>query len=250
MKVIIVDDEPAIRSAISNLLKEKCPDISIIASVGTVEDGYLAVVRESPHLLFLDVELTDGTGFDLLNKIGQPDFRVIFVTGHQEYALNAIKVSALDYIMKPFDQEELLSAVEKARKVINIEEEALKLKALSENLKDGKSMKRIILRTADHLQLVSVSDIVRAEAESNYTMFRLTGGKKILVSRTLKEFDAMLSRSGMIRVHQSHLVNISYIDKLVKRDGGYLLLKDGTEIPVSPNLRQAVMQAINDNLYE
>lgn len=249
MKVIIVDDEPSVRSAISTLLNDKCPDISIIASVGSVEAGYEAISRETPHLLFLDVELTDGTGFDLLERIGQPDFRVIFVTGHQEYALDAIKVSALDYIMKPFDKEELLAAVEKARRAINVGEEILKLKALHENIRDGKVLKRIILRTADHLQLVSVSDIVRAEADSNYTMFMLSGGKRILVSRTLKEFEKLLSKSGMIRVHQSHLVNISYIDKLVKRDGGYLILKDGSEIPLSPNLRQSVLQALNENLY-
>ncbi|MBN2862037.1 MAG: response regulator transcription factor, partial [Bacteroidales bacterium] len=176
--------------------------------------------------------------------------KVIFVTGHQEYALNAIKVSALDYVLKPVDADELYHAVEKAREIISQEEHQMKLQALSENLQSKKALKRIILHTSDHLQLVSVSDIVRAEADSNYTSFSLSDGKRILVSRTIKEFETLLSGSGMIRVHQSHLVNINYIDKFVKKDGGYLLLKNNTKIPVSPVLKKKVLQALTDHLYE
>jgi two-component system LytT family response regulator len=250
MKVIIVDDELTVRNAITNLLKEQFPDISIISSVGTIQEGHEAISQHSPDLLFLDIELPDGNGFDLLKKISPVNFKVIFITGHQEYALNAIKVSALDYLLKPFETEELRCAVEKAREIINHNEEQLKLQVLNENLQNKKVMKRIILHTVDHLQLVSVSDIIRAEADSNYTRFWLSEGKRIMVSRTIKEFDGLLSGSGLIRVHQAHLVNIGYIDKFIKRDGGYLQLKDGTTIPVSPNLKKQVIKAINDHLYE
>ena len=250
MKVIIVDDELNVRNAITNLLIEQFPDISIISSVGTIEAGYEAISQHKPDLLLLDVELPDGNGFDLLRKISPVNFKVIFITGFQEYALDAIKVSALDYLLKPFETEELRHAIEKARIVINHADEQLKLQALNENLQNKKVLKRIILHTSDHLQLVSVSDIIRAEADSNYTRFWLSEGKKIMVTRTIKEFDGLLSGSGLIRVHQSHLVNISYIDKYVKRDGGYLQLKDGTKIPVSPNLKKQLLQAINDHLYE
>jgi two-component system LytT family response regulator len=250
MKVIIVDDEPTVRNTIIALLKEQFPEIEIISSVGSVKEGYHAISRHNPELLFLDVELPDGNGFDLLKKISPINFKVIFITGHQEYALDAIKVSALDYILKPFETEELQRAVEKARQAINHDEEKLKLEALNENLRNRKVLKRIILHTSDHLLLVSISDIIRAEADSNYTRFWLSEGKRIMVSRTIKEFAGMLSGSGMIRVHQSHLVNINYIDKFVKRGGGYLQLKDGTTIPVSPNLKKQVLQAINDHLYE
>lgn len=250
MKAIIVDDESAVRNSIRSLITANFNDIQIIATAGNVAEGVEALNREKPDLLFLDVEMPDGNGFDLLKKISPVNFRVIFVTGHQEYALDAIKVSALDYVLKPIDTDELCRAVEKARALINYEEQQLKLQALSENLQSRKKLKRIILSTADHLQLVSVSDIIRAEADSNYTMFWLSGGRRILVSRTIKEFDILLSNSGMMRVHQSHMVNLSHIDRFIKKDGGYLQMKEGTKIPVSPNLKKQVLKAIQDHMYE
>ncbi|HRW86716.1 MAG TPA: LytTR family DNA-binding domain-containing protein, partial [Bacteroidales bacterium] len=119
-----------------------------------------------------------------------------------------------------------------------------------ENMQGKKTLKRIILHTADHLQLVSVSDIIRAEADSNYTSFFLSDGKKIMVSRTIKEFDTLLSSSGMIRVHQSHLINVNHIDRFVKKDGGWVMLKNGTKIPVSPNLKKQVLKALTEHLYD
>ena len=249
MKIILVDDEASVRNSISAILKGKYPELNILASVGSVEEGYEAILKHHPDLIFLDVEMPDGTGFDLLNKIPSIDFKVIFITAHQEYALGAIKVSALDFVLKPFDPDEICRAVERANTVINNEEEQLKLKALQENLESRKVLKRIVLHTAENLHLVAVSDIVRAEADSNYTRFIISDGKKIMVSRTIKEFDALLSGSGMIRVHQSHLVNIAWVDRFVKRDGGYLHMKDNSKIPVSQNLRKQVIQAINDSLY-
>jgi two-component system LytT family response regulator len=250
MNAVIIDDEVTVRNAISSLLGDYFPEIRIIASAGTVEEGYESIVKHKPDLVFLDIELPDGTGFDLLRKFQQIPFKIIFVTGHQEYALDAIKVSALDYVLKPVDTDELRHAVEKAGEIISQEEQKLKFQALNENLQSKKVLKRIILHTSDHLQLVSVSDIIRAEADSNYTSFSLSDGKHVLVSRTIKEFESLLSGSGMIRVHQSHLVNINYIDRFVKKDGGYLLLKDSTKIPVSPILKKQVLQALTEHLYE
>ncbi len=250
MNVIIVDDEISVRNAITKLLTEQFPDIEVIATAGTLRSAYEAIMKRAPDLLFLDVELPDGNGFGLLKMIPTVNFKVIFITGHQEYALDAIKVSALDYILKPFDQDELSIAVEKAREIINHDEQNIKLQALSENLESKRILKRIILPTADNLYLISVGDIVRAEADSNYTIFWLTEGRKIMVSRTIKEYDNMLSGSGMIRVHQSHLVNVQFIDRFVKRDGGFLQLKDGTAVPVSPILKKKVLQAIKDTQYE
>ena len=250
MNAVIIDDEATVRNAISSLLGDYFPEIRIIATAGTVEEGFESIVKHKPDLVFLDIELPDGTGFDLLRKFQQIPFKIIFVTGHQEYALDAIKVSALDYVLKPIDTDELRHAVEKAGEIISQEEQKLKFQALNENLQSKKVLKRIILHTSDHLQLVSVSDIIRAEADSNYTSFSLSDGKHVLVSRTIKEFESLLSGSGMIRVHQSHLVNINYIDRFVKKDGGYLLLKEGTKIPVSPNLKKQILQTLTENLYE
>ncbi len=193
--------------------------------------------------------MPDGSGFDLINKLIPVDFKVVFITGHQEYALKAIKMSALDFILKPFSEEDICNAVSKARDAINRDQEHAKFQVLKENMEGRKILKRFVLPTADNIHLVSVSDIIRAEASSNYTVFLKSDGQKIMVSRTIKEFDTLLSGSGMIRVHQSHLVNIAYIDKYVKRDGGYLVLKDGTKIPVSQNLRKQVLSAINNSVY-
>jgi two-component system LytT family response regulator len=250
MNVAIVDDELSVRNTIKKLRTGLFPDIKITSSEGTLETAFNAISGNPPDILFLDIELPDGNGFDLLKMIPDINFKVIFITGHQEYALDAIKVSAVDYILKPIQDDELLSAVEKAREAINHEDEQLKFLALSENLHNKKVLKRIILHTSDHLQLVSVNDIINAEADSNYTTFRIAGGKKIMVSRTMKEFDEMLSGSGFIRTHQSHLVNINYIDRFVKKDGGYLQLTDGTKIPVSPNLKKKVILSIRNYMYE
>lgn len=249
MKTVIVDDERAVRNSISAILRQEYPDIVIAASAGSVSEGYDSILEHRPDLLFLDVEMPDGTGFDLLNKLPSVNFKIIFITAHQEYALDAIKVSALDFLLKPFDTADLCKAVDKATSIINIEEEQMKLKALQENLESRKALKRIVLHTAESIHVVPISDIVRAEADSNYTRFILSDKNKIMVSRTIKEFDALLSGSGMIRVHQSHLVNIAWVDRFVKRDGGYLLLKDQSKIPVSQNLRKQVIAAINDSLY-
>jgi len=249
MKIIIVDDEAAVRNSISAILKDNYPGIDIVSSVGSVQEGYVSILEHHPDLLFLDVELPDGTGFDLLNKLPSIDFKVIFITAHQEYALDAIKVSALDFVLKPFDTDDLCKAVDKANRLINNEEEQVKLQALKENLENRRVLKRIVLHTSENLHLVAIPDIIRAEADSNYTRFILSDGSRIMVSRTIKEFDTLLTGSGMIRVHQSHLVNIVWVDRFVKRDGGYLLLKDKSKIPVSQNLKKQVIQAINDSLY-
>jgi len=249
MKIIIIDDENSVRNSISGILEDNFPDV-VIAAMGTsVKEGHELIIEHKPDLVFLDVEMQDGTGFDLLETLPSIDFRVIFITAHQEYALQAIKVSALDFVLKPFDQVDIRKAVEKARGMIDIDQERLKLKTLQENLENRRVLKRIVLHTAENLHLVPISDIVRAEADSNYTIFLLADGSRIMVSRTIKEFDTMLSGSGMIRVHQSHLVNIAFVDRFVKRDGGYLVLKDKSKIPVSQNLRKLVIQSINESLY-
>ncbi len=250
MKVIIVDDESKARDALKKILKEQFPEIDIIASAGTVETGVEAIRKDPPDLLLLDVELPDGTGFDLLRRIAPAQFKVIFITGHQEYAIEAIKFSALDYILKPFDSSELQYAVEKAREAIDHEGQHIQLQTLDENLQQKKRLRRIILPTSDNLHVVEVAEIIRAEADSNYTTFRLAGGKKIMVSRTMKEYDEMLAGSGMIRVHQSHLVNMIHINRFVKRGGGYLQMKDSSTVPVSPTLKKQVLQTLQEYLYE
>lgn len=250
MKVVIVDDEASVRNSISAILSSEYPAVEVAATAASVEEGIKLIRKHRPDILFLDVEMPDGTGFDLLKKISSISFKVIFITAHQQYALDAIKVSALDFVLKPFNSDDICNAVDKAMQLINTEEEQLKLKTLLSNLENRKVMKRIVLPTAESLHIVEIKDIIRAEADSNYTRFLLSDSNRIMVSRTIKEFDSLLSGSGMVRVHQSHLVNIAWVNRFVKRDGGYLLLKDKTKIPVSQNLKKKVIQTINNYLYD
>ena len=250
MNVIIIDDEVSVRNSTKKLLNEYFPEVNILGTAGSVDEGYEVVKKYKPELVFLDIELPDGTGFDLLKRFSPIPFKVIFITGHQEYALQAIKVSALDYILKPVDKDELGAALKKAGEIINHEEVDMKLRALNENLTGKKALKRIILRTAEALQLISVSEIIRAEADSNYTHFYLEEGRHIIVSRTIKEFDSLLEGSGFSRVHQSHLVNLSYVDKFLRKDGGSIQLKNGSVVPVSPNLKKKVLRSLTKHLYE
>lgn len=250
LKAVIVDDEKRVVHTIETLLSENFPEIQIVGSAGTVKAATSILKSRTTDILFLDIELPDGTGFDILKSIPSIDFKIIFVTGHDEFALKAIKLSAFDYLLKPIDKNELKATIERAKVLILHDEELMKLKALQENLDQKKQPKRIILKTAESIHFVAVAEIVRAEADSNYTRFFLSGGKKILVSKTLKEFVNLLEYSGMIRVHQSHLVNVEFIDRIVKTDGGYIVLKNGTELPVSPILKKTVIEKIKEFLTD
>lgn len=245
MKAVIVDDDSSVVNIISKLIKSDFTDISIVATVGDVENGYHCIIENHPDLLFLDINLPNGTGFDLLKRLKKIDFKIIFMTAFEEFALQAIKVSALDYLLKPIDNVELADAIDKAREIIKQEEEQLKVKALLENFEEKKILKRIVLSTSDYLHFININDIVRCEADSNYTFFYLVDKKKILVSKTIKEYAGLLKNSGFLRVHQSHLINTAYIDKFVKSDGGYLLMKDKSSVPVSLSNRQNILKTLN-----
>ncbi len=249
MKAIIIDDETRVRNTITKLVESNFPDVSIVASAGDIESGYKMVTELNPDILFLDIHLPDGNGFDLLKKIETISFKLIFVTAHEEYALQAIKLSALDYILKPIDQDELSNAINKAHEIFKREEEQLKVKALLDNFEEKKTLKRIILRTSDYLHFVNIDDIIRCESDNNYTFFYLTDNKKVLVSKTIKEYEELLKNSGFLRVHQSHLINLLFVDKYVKSEGGYLQMKDNSNIPISINNKQYVLKMLNAFLY-
>ncbi len=244
MKVIIIDDDNRVLNIISNLITTGFTDIEIVATAGDIKEGYHSINEHKPDLVFLDINLPDGTGFDLLKKIQTIDFRIIFITAYEEYAVQAIKVSALDYILKPVDAEELYEAVNKARKIINEEEEQLKINNLINNIKGEKVPKHLVLHTSECLHFVNIDEIIRCEADSNYTFFYLTGNRKILVSKTIKEFADLLQHSGFLRVHQSHLINTAFLDKYIKSEGGYLQMKDNSNIPIALNRKQEILKKL------
>jgi len=184
--------------------------------------------------------MDDGNAFDLLEKLGSIDFKIIFVTAYEEYALKAIKFSALDYLLKPVSVDDLRTAIMKAEEQI-LTDLKLQLATLQGNLQSPKN-KTLALRTSEKIYLLEVNNIIRCEADRNYTYFFVSEQKKHIVSQPMKEFEEMLTEFGFIRIHKSHLINISYIESFDKADGGYIVLKDKTEIPVSRRKKQEILE--------
>ena len=239
IRTLIIDDEQHNRQLISDLLQQHFPHISVIGQADGVKTGLKSIRELAPDLVLLDIRMEDGDAFDLLSHIGNIHFKVIFITAYEEYALKAIKFSALDYLLKPVSLIELKLAIDKAEKQI-MKDLSVQLSELSNNLQPNQS-KRIVLRTAEKLQLIPVKAIIRCEAERNYSMFFLVNGKKIIVSSPMKDFEDMLSEQGFFRVHKSHLVNLSFVESYVKADGGHIVLTDGTELPVAMRKKNQLM---------
>lgn len=247
IRAIIVDDIQRSRASLADDLKRYCPEVEVIAEAASVKTGVDAIKKHKPDVVFLDIQLEDGNGFNILEQVGKADFKVIFTTGSDEYGIKAVKFSALDYLLKPIDPEELVAAVGKLKEASQAEKEGIKdnISVLIENLKNiNNSSRRIALNSADRVHVVNVSDIIRCESQRNYTLFYIKGNKQILVTRTLKEFEDMLEDSGFVRVHHSHLINISYLKEFVKSDGGYALMTDGSEVPVAVRKKEHLLQLL------
>ncbi|HUX55179.1 MAG TPA: LytTR family DNA-binding domain-containing protein [Williamwhitmania sp.] len=248
LKTIIIDDEVMAREAIGNMVTLYCPNLELTATADGVATGYEAIKKHNPDLVLLDIKLTDGTGFDLLQMFESINFKFIFITAYEEYAIQAFKFSALDYLLKPIDPNDLIASVEKLNESIHKEDENLKLKAFMANIQGvTPELKKIVLKTAESIHLVNVKDIIRCESSSNYTLFFFTDNTKLLVSKTLKEFDEMLSPYGFFRAHQSHLINLNFLDRYDKAEGGTLILKDKSSIPLAVRKREQLMK-IFENL--
>ncbi|MCF8367729.1 MAG: LytTR family DNA-binding domain-containing protein [Bacteroidales bacterium] len=230
ISIAIIDDESKARETIINILGLSQTEIEIKGEADDIKSAYALIKKTSPDLVLLDIQLTDGTGFDLLRKFDHLKFRVIFITAHEEYAIQAFKFSAIDYILKPIVAGDLLNAVEKAKLSIQKEDTELKLSVLLDNLE---KIKKIVLKTAESIHIVNIKNIIRCEADVNYTTFYLNNAEKLLVSKTLKEFEEMLGSSGFFRTHQSHLVNLDYILRYDKSEGGHLVMSDDSIVPVS-----------------
>jgi two-component system, LytTR family, response regulator len=235
----IIDDEPKARETIVNILALSAESLTIVGEADSVESGYELIVNQKPDLVLLDIHLLDGTGFDLIRKFQKIPFRVIFITAHEEHALTAFKFSALDYILKPINATELLKAVGKAGDMKQKDLLELKFSAFLSNLD---KVRKIVVRTAESIHLLQVKNIIRCEADVNYTTLFLENGEKLLVSRTLKDFAEMLEPAGFFRTHQSHLVNLDHISRFDKSEGGHLVMIDESIVPVSSRKRDQLFK--------
>jgi two-component system LytT family response regulator len=244
MRVLIIEDEEQSISALKLEIETHCPSLQIIGIAKTVKDGIAQIKALDPELVFLDIQLSDGLGFEILELHGEAHFKVIFTTAYSQYAIKAIKFSALDYLLKPIDSEELVVAVEKALKTSRDEDE-LKIGNFIQN-QQAQTRKKIALQTSDGISVYEIETILRCSAESNYTCLYFTNGRKILFSKTLKDFEDLLSGSGFERIHHSHIINLNHLTNFVNKDGGYVVLSDKSTLPVSQRKKAQLIQALNN----
>lgn len=245
LRAIIIDDIHNIRQKNMAVIKQHCPDVAIIAEADSVASGVAAIRKYLPDLVFLDVEMSDGTGFDLLQQLKPIDFKVIFITAFQEFAIKAFRFSAIDFLLKPIDPADLIEAVKKARETLSKEMLELQFSTLFSNIERPRNLQKIILKTAEKVYSINVQDIIRCESTKNYTTFYMLNGQKLLVSTTLKEYETMLLPLGFFRTHQSHLINMLYFDHYVKTDSGSIIMKDKTVIPLSVRKKEEFLNVLS-----
>jgi len=248
IKVLVVDDEPRARESICEILKNVFPEVKILGEAESVEDAFKKIELLEPNLVLLDIKMGDGTGFDLLRRYQKVPFHVVFVTAFNEFAIEAIKFSAFDYLLKPINTTELRKTLDKFKETIGLEQDIqIKIQAFLNNLDTiNSTRKKIVLKTSDSIHLVNLGDIIRCEADSNYTWVYILEKPKLLISKPLKYFEELLDEYGFFRVHQSHLVNLGYFSRIDKIDGGILILNDNTSIPIAVRKRDTLYQLLEN----
>jgi two-component system LytT family response regulator len=223
------------------MLGMTCPDVRVVGQAPGVVSGMTAIGELLPDLVLLDIQMKDGTGFDLLNRLTSIDFKVIFITAYDQYALQAFRFSAVDYLLKPINPEQLKEAVMRAGKLVR-ENFDKQMKALEDNLKSTSNKnKKIILRTNESIHLLEISRIICCDSDSSYTTVHTAEGEKIIVSRTLKDFEEMLTDCGFFRVHKSFLINLLHIKRFDRMDGGYIVMTNDLKIPVASRKREEML---------
>ncbi len=244
LKTLIIDDEPAACNSLYNLLKEHCPQLDVLAPASDVPGAMRIIHKQKPDLIFLDVEMPEQNGFQLLDYFETPDFEIIFTTAYSEYAMKAFEVSAIDYLLKPLQISKLKTAVEKAERMHHQNGSGERVNILKENLRVNQ-IQKIALPVADGLSFVSVADIVYLQAEGSYT-YVITQKQKLLISKKIKEFEEILSGDNrFFRVHRSYIVNIQYIRQYIRHQGVYLKIENNDTIPVARERKQAFEELIS-----
>jgi two-component system LytT family response regulator len=242
-KAIIIDDVEQARKTLLQDILDYCPEVEVIGEASGVVEGAKVLKQLKPDLVFLDIQMQDGSGFDLLEIVKEEKLKVIFTTASDAHAIKAFRFSAIDYLMKPIDPDELKQAVSKLNQ--NIHSSKSSLEMLSDSLKlKNRKQEKLALHTLEKIHVVNISDIIRCEANANYTEFFFSNNKKMLVTKTMKDFEEMLSEHDFYRVHHSHLVNTKYIKEFIKADGGYIVMNDNSNIPVSSRKKHDVMRMI------
>jgi two-component system LytT family response regulator len=244
-KTVIVDDELDAVNFIRSIIQEYCPKLVVTGTAHNANDGVQLITEQKPELVFLDVEMPHGSGFDLLARFPEKMFDVVFITAFNQYALKAIKFSAVDYIIKPINISEFIEAVDKViEKRSHLYTHNINYLALFENLKSTLPTK-LAIPTAEGMEYLNTREIVRIEADRSYCWFYMLDHKKHLVSRNLKEYQDLLTDRNFFRPHNSHLVNLEFVKKYVRQEGGYIQMADGSQIPISRIKRDLFLQLMS-----
>lgn len=233
---VIIDDEPDAVDFITSIVGEYCPALEVTGKAHNAKDGVQLILDTKPDLVFLDVEMPHGTGFDLLTHFPSKNFDVVFITAFNHYAIKAIKFSAVDYILKPINIHEFIEAVNRVieKRSGNTMRDNNNLEVLLENIRSANPT-RLVIPTSDGREYLNPNDIIRIEADRSYSWFFITDKRKILVSKHLKEFQDLLNDRNFFRPHNSHLINLDFVKKYVRQDGGYIEMSDGSQVPISRN---------------
>lgn len=242
---IIVEDEKMSRETLRLMIEKYCPTVTIVAEAEGYRQGVELIRKNLPDVVFLDIQMPDGSGFKLLEELRDVEFEVIFTTAFDQFAIKAIKYSALDYLLKPIIPMELADAVKKVEDKKLENRKSRNIEVLLDNIRSqDDTNQKIVLATAEMIHVINVDDIVRCESDNYYTMFFFTDGRKLLVSKTLKENEELLSHHNFIRPHKSHLINVKYIKSFLRQEGGFIVMTDGSRIPVSRRKKEKIMDIL------
>jgi two-component system LytT family response regulator len=241
IKAIIIENDDQAAGLITKTVEAYIPNVSIIAQAKDIKSGIGLINDNDPDLVLLDIRLSDGSGFDLIDHFGKADFKVIFISNYADYAIKAIQYDAIGYLLKPLVEEELAQALKKADDLIRFEEK-LHTKALGESIKGLNKSHRMVLKSIDQVHVVDTSDIVHIEADGNYSTFYLRDGRKIVISKSTREYEEILLDQGFHRIHKSHIVNINRMSYFNKADGGTLVMCNGDQVPVASRKRDMLME--------
>lgn len=242
-KVLILEDDLATQEKLAAIVSNNFPEFKIVGITAKISEAKQLIESESPQIVISDIEVEDGLSFELYEKLSEINFKLIFVTGFNQYALQAFKLCAIDYILKPFEESDLVSALERSTKYLEGEQISMQLQLLKEQLNNNKP-KKMIFRTADQIKMVDISNIIQFKASGSYTEVLLKDEPKLLVSKNLKEYESIIPMESFFRSHQSHLINLNHFDHFQKRDGGYIVMNDGSSAPLSARKKNDFFQIL------
>ncbi len=244
IKAVLIEDNPSIQRLVTNMLQEH-QDVVLIGVASDVDEGVTLLESKETDIVFLDIEMPDGDGFDVLRKLSIIDFQVVFITAHEKYALKAIKFSALDFLLKPIKSSELLVSIRKARVEIDRKQMQQQIQTLMDNLKSNKEQPlKIVVKDKYGLQVIAIEDIIRLEGDGNYTTFFINNKAPVFTSKGLKEYENLLEQPLFFKSHQSHMVNLAFLDRYDRKEGDQLFLSDGSKIPLATRRKDLLLERL------